>query len=753
LKRHNQTGRAGNSRENSLKALSAYQSALQVHTRQQFPQSWARTNLCVGNLYSDLKQYDDALSAYQSALQVYTLSDFPYEWAILQDNIGQAYHHRESKDSKIEDYDTALTFFQNSFQVITLEEFPSDWTRVQNNMASLYRSKGQIDEAIKHWKAAIVPCRLHGDSDDWLALGMTYGSQAWHWKKWKEAIEGFSLVIDAIELDRTWSITDVRRQQILTDTIGLYEMVIDACLKNKQPGKAIEYAERSKARGLFDNLANKNYPDKRLFEDGTYREICQKLDKFRGNIKKEQLKIEIEEKKNPTHSKREDGSFPPILIKKRDQLNRLNQQMAEFVKNKIQSRDSSFILTPFVQAISFEEIQSLLPDKKTVIIEWYILSESILAFLITQSHPEILTWQYDSLDLKSLNIWLDNYLDGYNKPLKKNWADNLKSSLNELERILKISEILDCIDALHPCPDQIIFIPHRSLHLLPLHALPLKNKPERCLLDKFGRGIRYVPSAQTLKEIKNYKRSEIKDFLGVQNPTKDLTYADLQVQSISENFHRKYIFSGDQATKSNLIYNKSNLRQLRSTHCLHFACHGDFKEESPLESYLKLAEGDFLKLDEIFNLSLNQCRLVTLSACETGLTDHTSISDEYIGLPGGFLYAGSPSVVSSLWKVDEIATAFLMIKFYENLRHLSQQREGSISIALNKAQLWLKSLTCKTFFEEELPKYHMQVNQLYTSVSKGRRLILEDSLRQVSERKPYPFRSPFFWAGFVAIGY
>jgi CHAT domain-containing protein len=60
--------------------------------------------------------------------------------------------------------------------------------------------------------------------------------------------------------------------------------------------------------------------------------------------------------------------------------------------------------------------------------------------------------------------------------------------------------------------------------------------------------------------------------------------------------------------------------------------------------------------------------LLTLSACETGLIDFDNASDEYIGLPSGFLYAGSPSVVCTLWAVDQVSTAFLLIKFYENLR-------------------------------------------------------------------------------------
>ncbi len=733
-----------NTRDNSFKAISAYQAALQVHTCEEFPQYWARLQLSLGNAYSELKKDEEAILAYQAALQVYTFEEFPSEYSILQNNLGMKYHDK--------DYEKAIYAFQEALRVRTLEEFPLDWAMTQNNIASLYRSQGKINEAIKCWKAALEICKLHGDPTDWLTVGMTYGSQSWHWEKWSEAIEGLSLVVDSRELDRAWSNIDIRRQQIIADSILLYEMVITACIKDGQNKKAIEFVERSKTKGLVETLANKVYPNQNLFSSESYSAICQKLDQFRRDIKREQLKIEIAEIKNPSLPKRENGRFPPILPRERDYLKKLKHKFADFIKNEIQSIDNSFSLTQLVETISFEEIQKLLPDEKTAIIEWYVLTDSFLVFVITKFQSEPYIKQYKSSELKSLNNWFDNYLSDYSKPLKKNWGINLKSRLNELFNILNFQLILDYLDKTASF-NQIIFIPHRFLHLLPLHALPLNNKSDSCLLEKFSKGVRYVPSSQTFKEILNYKRPDFQDFLAIQNPTKDLTYASLQVQSICQNFYAEYILVEEQATKFSLVNSINYLEKLKSSHCLHFACHGDFKEEFPLESYLRLAQNELLKLEDIFSLKLNRCRLVTLSACETGLTDHKSIGDEYIGLPSGFLYAGSPSVVSSLWKVDEVATAFLMIKFYEYLRQSPQQSEGSVAIALNNAQLWLRNMTCRTFFEEELPKYQTQIEQLFVMLPKGKRLIAQDSLRQVSKRKPCPFASPFYWAGFIAIGY
>ena len=82
-----------------------------------------------------------------------------------------------------------------------------------------------------------------------------------------------------------------------------------------------------------------------------------------------------------------------------------------------------------------------------------------------------------------------------------------------------------------------------------------------------------------------------------------------------------------------------------------------------------------LTVGELYSMRLN-ADLVTLSACETGLGKIAN-GDDVVGLTRGFLYAGSRSIVASLWKVDDEATAYLMTRFYgalkarANVKHLS----------------------------------------------------------------------------------
>jgi CHAT domain-containing protein len=97
---------------------------------------------------------------------------------------------------------------------------------------------------------------------------------------------------------------------------------------------------------------------------------------------------------------------------------------------------------------------------------------------------------------------------------------------------------------------------------------------------------------------------------------------------------------------------------------VHLACHAQFRADSPYFSALHLADGE-LSLRDAAALPL-VASLVTLSACETGLS-RAAPGDELIGLVRGFLLAGAPNVLATLWTVDDASTAALMEDFYAGL--------------------------------------------------------------------------------------
>jgi len=120
------------------------------------------------------------------------------------------------------------------------------------------------------------------------------------------------------------------------------------------------------------------------------------------------------------------------------------------------------------------------------------------------------------------------------------------------------------------------------------------------------------------------------------------------------------VYKGDQVTKE-LIRQESQGKDI-----IHFSCHGFFDSYLPMKSGLQLADG-VLTVEDIYQLNLN-ASLVTLSACQTGLSEHKP-GDDLIGLTRSLLYAGTPSVLVSLWSVPATSTFELMERFYVHLSH------------------------------------------------------------------------------------
>jgi CHAT domain-containing protein/tetratricopeptide (TPR) repeat protein len=122
---------------------------------------------------------------------------------------------------------------------------------------------------------------------------------------------------------------------------------------------------------------------------------------------------------------------------------------------------------------------------------------------------------------------------------------------------------------------------------------------------------------------------------------------------------------------------------------VHFATHGILNSTQPELSGVVLSlfdnkgmpQNGFLRLHDIFNLNL-PAELIVLSACETGLGKEIK-GEGLVGLTRGFMYAGSPRVVVSLWSVDDEATSELMTKFYQKML----QDKLKPAAALRQAQI------------------------------------------------------------------
>jgi CHAT domain-containing protein len=218
---------------------------------------------------------------------------------------------------------------------------------------------------------------------------------------------------------------------------------------------------------------------------------------------------------------------------------------------------------------------------------------------------------------------------------------------------------------------RLVVVPHRVLHYVPFHALydGIRYLIERCEVS-------CVPSAAVLHHSLAAPRRPIEQVTILGYSDQRNPRAREEALALANLFPNTTKLLNEQASRSDLS------EQAANSQVVHLACHGQFRIDNPSFSSLQLADG-WLTVRDIYQLNLNSCELVTLSACETGV-NYLAPGDEWIGLARGFFSAGSPSLLVSQWIVHDETTAGLMIDFYSRF----QKGEGPAS-ALRSAQLQL----------------------------------------------------------------
>jgi CHAT domain-containing protein len=227
----------------------------------------------------------------------------------------------------------------------------------------------------------------------------------------------------------------------------------------------------------------------------------------------------------------------------------------------------------------------------------------------------------------------------------------------------------------------LIVVSHGILHYLPFNTL---YNGKEYLIDRYC--LSHLPSSSVIKFLKERKVHEGKQVLVFGNPDLgdpkyDLKYAEKEALNISKIFPESKLFLKSEATETAFKNIGGGFNYI------HFACHGKFDAGSSLNSGIYLGKDSRndgrLTVGELYSTRLDT-ELVTLSACETGM-GAIKQGDDVVGLTRGFLYAGSNSIVASLWKVDDVATSQLMAEFYSRLGSTGKRE------ALREAQLIVKA--------------------------------------------------------------
>ncbi|WP_230967584.1 CHAT domain-containing protein [Nostoc commune] len=527
--------------------------------------------------------------------------------------------------------------------------------------------------------------------------------------------------------------------------------MVQACINAGQIEKAFEYSERSRSKLLVDLMASYNLSQGEEIPPKV-QELLQQYEELQRRIDQERQSHKSENNRSETRAAWEAYNEAMPTAVNYALLETQKQQVWENIRREDPVLAGEIQVNP----LSLSEIQKLIDQPNTAILSFYTTNSDTHIFVVQQNQITLHTCTGQGLD--TLQGWINqNWLLPYMND-SQNWETQINSILCELAERLQIPKLISQhLEGI----EELILVPHLLLHQIPFAALPTGEYQEY-LGDKFL--IRYTPSCQILEFCQQRDNVEAFNEISLQYGT---------VEDAEDNLPCA-IFEGEQLAQ---MYNippenrligssqgtSNNYRQLaKKVNVLHSCHHAISRLDNPLESYLKLADGD-ITLGELMTPGwrLPQLVEVFLSCCETNL-GIPSLTDDILTLSTGFLCAGARSVVSTLWSVNDLATALFSIFYYQ------QRQEGrNRPEALQQAQIKLREFTKvdlnKIFDEVQAREKELIVNRNkypldsieyqqwkceYNMYAKLNRRIkeIENSTQQ------FPFSAPHYWAAFICHG-
>jgi CHAT domain-containing protein len=324
-------------------------------------------------------------------------------------------------------------------------------------------------------------------------------------------------------------------------------------------------------------------------------------------------------------------------------------------------------------------LQAQLGDH-TALVEYFTLDNELLAFVVTDAGISVVRNLAVETEVEAAITQLRFQTDAL-----RHGTERMRAHMAQLTR--RANHYLGRLHSLLLAPLQaligtrrLVVVPYRSLHYVPFHALYTGTE---YVVDQ--REVSYAPSATVLLHCirRQVARPERALLIGV--PDERTPRVEAEITTLATLFAQPTVLTNAAASAVAL---RAGAPQ---TDLLHLACHGRFRPDSPLFSALHLADGWFT-VGDAYSLDLERCGLVVLSACETGVSA-IAPGDELIGLARGFFAAGAPSLIVSLWTVDDAGAADLMRTFYERLS--AGERPAA---AIRSAQLAIRAAHPHPFF-------------------------------------------------------
>jgi len=699
------------------KALAFYNQALPLSQAVGDRSGEAVTLTGIGLVYDSLGEKQKALAFYNQALPLLRAVGDRRVEAVTLNNIGLVYDSLGEKQKALAFYNQALPLRRavgdREGEAVTL-----------TNIGAVYSSLGEKQKALEFYNQALPLFKALGDRGKEAATLYHFASLQRSQGNLKEALTLMDSAITIVEELRTKIGSQELRTSYFATVQDYYEFYIELLMQLHQQNpnqgydaKALHASERSRARSLLELLTEANADIRQGVEPQLVeqeRTLQQQLDAiekrrvelFSGNYTEEQATA-IEQQREQ------------LLSQYRD------------IQTKIRTTSPRYAALTQPEPLTLAEIQQQVLDDDTLLLQyslgrersylWAVSKTSINSYeLPPRAEIEAAAKQFYEL-LKTPGFSLEDTRGSIR-------VENVQAT----KAVSQLSQMLLAPVAEELSNKRLLIVGDGALQYIPFSALPLPETSGEDVVPLLANNeIVNLPSATTLgiirheqatrktapkaiailadpvfssddERVKSSKqksdrtlpqqlldRSARETDIGVWERLPGTRTEAEAIMALVPDSERVHGF--DFAANREMITNP----ELSNYRIIHLATHGLLNSTNPELSGVVLSlfdeQGDsqngFLRLHDVFNLNL-PAELVVLSACQTGLGQEVK-GEGLVGLTRGFMYAGSPRVLVSLWNVSDAATAEMMKRFYRNML-----QEGlSATAALRAAKLEMQQET------------------------------------------------------------
>ena len=602
----------------------------------------------LGNLYADMDEPEQAIKAYEDGIIICRQENSLRNEAFLSDNLAMLLVAC-GELSRAEELVGRAEGISRQIDSVMLKA----QTLVTKGV--LCRQTGRHEDACRFFNDAIALYHASGAQGSEAFVYALLGSLERDCRQdLQKACNACEQSIALIEKMRGSIKREVFRIQFADSNVTPYEIMIDCLIRRNEHELAIDYVERAKSRALIDLLSGViNESAACKIDSAAYEKTCfllNALEEIRKNMEALYRKEEADEQDEDGTR----GGHDNLLRALSDELVETEAAFQEALQ-ELDVIDPDFVSLAQVRPFGFNEIKATL-DEETLALEVYQTGNRLCLFLVARS---------GILKVISVDLTLQDAMDivaGVIESLRDKSALDTRSHefLRNVRQPLSqlYEKLIAPLSGFFSSYKRLVIAPHLFWHYFPFHAL-YDKAGQQYLCDQIEIG--YCQSVSVLNLCRKKNLTGRDHALILCGNSSDLPFVSKEADCVADAFRPHSAVYKKEAAHLGHIE-----RSAVPFDIVHLACHGEFNAEQPFLSNIQIAPGESEQrntyLLDLFNVQL-PCSLVTLSACDTGLSQ-INAADEIIGLSRGLFFAGAAAVMLSLWKVADESTSMLMEQFY-----------------------------------------------------------------------------------------